>query len=113
MTFSFYGNSQTYCRTNQYILGRLQEAQGVIKDAIDTIEESPTARETFCQVSTVSKQNCTATVYVLTKLHCACLMHDVPGVIMQAIIGDLKRSLESMQSRQSYLGHGKLYMHSK
>ena len=31
--------------------GKLEDAQKVLKDAIDTIEKSQTAKDTFCQVS--------------------------------------------------------------
>ena len=31
--------------------GKLEDAQKVLKDAIDTIEKSVTAKDTFCEVS--------------------------------------------------------------
>ncbi len=45
-------------------------------------------------------------------------MHDLANLTalistIQALISDLKKSLESMRSREEYHGHGKLYMHSK
>ena len=38
------------------IIGKLEDAQKVLKDTIATIEKSLTAKETFCQVSVMRHQ---------------------------------------------------------